>query len=44
MNFWLLLGFSGSPSRPIGPRKMSEFLNKLMINNLGYKNYFPNDF
>ena len=32
-------GFSGSPSRPIGPRKMSEFLNKLMINNLGYKNY-----
>ena len=32
-------GFSGSPSKPIGPRKMSEFLNKLMINNLGYKNY-----
>ena len=32
-------GFSGSPSRPIGPRKMSEILNKLMINNLGYKNY-----
>ena len=32
-------GFSGSPSRPMGPRKMSELLNKLMINNLGYKNY-----
>jgi pimeloyl-ACP methyl ester carboxylesterase len=32
-------GFSGSPSKPIGPRKMSEFLNKLMVNNLGYKNY-----
>ena len=32
-------GFSGSPSRPIGPRKMSEILNKLMINNLGYKDY-----
>ena len=32
-------GFSGSPSRPIGPRKMSEIINKLMINNLGYKNY-----
>ena len=32
-------GFSGSPSRPIGPRKMSKILNKLMINNLGYKNY-----
>ncbi|MDC1212569.1 epoxide hydrolase [Pelagibacteraceae bacterium] len=32
-------GFSGSPSRPIGPRRMSEFLNKLMVNNLEYKNY-----
>jgi pimeloyl-ACP methyl ester carboxylesterase len=32
-------GFSGSSSRPIGPRKMSEILNKLMINNLEYKNY-----
>ena len=32
-------GFSGRPSRPMGPRKMSEILNKLMINNLGYKNY-----
>ena len=32
-------GFSGRPSRPIGPRKMAEILNKLMIKNLGYKNY-----
>ena len=32
-------GFSESPTRPIGPRKMSEILNKLMIDNLGYKNY-----
>ena len=32
-------GFSGRPERPIGPRKMAEILNKLMINNLGYKNY-----
>ena len=31
-------GFSGSPSKPIGPRKMAEILNKLMIDNLGYKN------
>ena len=32
-------GFSGSPSRPIGPRKISKIVNKLMVNNLGYKNY-----
>ena len=32
-------GFSGSPSRPIGPRKMAEILNKLMTKNLRYKNY-----
>ena len=32
-------GFSGSPSKPIGPRKMAEILNKLMIKNLGYKDY-----
>jgi len=32
-------GFSGKPNRPIGPRKMAELLNKLMITNLGYKNY-----
>ena len=28
-------GFSGRPSKPIGPRKMAEILNKLMIENLG---------
>jgi len=32
-------GFSGRPTRPIGPRKMSEVLNNLMVKNLGYKNY-----
>ena len=32
-------GFSGKPSRPIGPRKMAAILNKLMIDNLEYKNY-----
>ena len=32
-------GFSGRPSRPIGPRKMADILNKLMIKNLNYKNY-----
>ena len=32
-------GFSGYPSRPIGPRKMAEIFNKLMTKNLGYKNY-----
>jgi len=32
-------GFSGKPSSPMGPRKMAKFLNKLMIKNLGYKNY-----
>ena len=32
-------GFSGKPSKPIGPRKMAEILNKLMIENLGYKDY-----
>ena len=32
-------GFSGKPDKPIGPRKMAEILNKLMIENLGYKNY-----
>ena len=31
--------FSGKPDKPIGPRKMAEILNKLMIKNLGYKNY-----
>ena len=32
-------GFSGKPTRPIGPRKMAEILNKLMTKNLGYKSY-----
>ena len=32
-------GFSGSPSHPIGPRKMADIFNKLMIKNLGYKNF-----
>jgi len=32
-------GFSGKPSRPMGPRKMAEIFNELMTKNLGYKNY-----
>ena len=32
-------GFSGKPNKPIGPRKMAEILNKLMTENLGYKDY-----
>tara|TARA_B110001450_G_scaffold253254_1_gene276381 strand:+ start:75 stop:1217 length:1143 start_codon:yes stop_codon:yes gene_type:complete len=32
-------GFSGKPTRPIGPRKMAKILNKLMVENLGYNNY-----
>ena len=32
-------GFSSRPSRPIGPRKISEILNELMTKNLGYNNY-----
>ena len=32
-------GFSGKPNKPIGPRKIAEILNKLMIENLGYKDY-----
>jgi microsomal epoxide hydrolase len=32
-------GFSGRPSRPIGPRKMADIFNKLMIENLNYKDY-----
>ena len=32
-------GFSGKTSKPIGPRKIAEILNKLMIENLGYKDY-----
>ena len=32
-------GFSGKPSRPMGPRKMADIFNKLMTKNLGYKIY-----
>ncbi|MDB2470979.1 epoxide hydrolase [Candidatus Pelagibacter bacterium] len=32
-------GFSGRPSTPMGPRKMSAILNKLMIEKLEYKDY-----
>ncbi len=32
-------GFSGRPSRPIGPRKMASILNSLMLNKLGYKKF-----
>ena len=32
-------GFSGRPSRPIGPRKIANILNKLMTEKIGYKNY-----
>jgi len=32
-------GFSGAPKKPIGPRKISEILNKLMTENLNYKQY-----
>ena len=32
-------GFSGHPSKPIGPRKMASIFNILMTDNLGYKKY-----
>jgi pimeloyl-ACP methyl ester carboxylesterase len=32
-------GFSGKPSKPMGPRKMASILNKLMTENLQYKDY-----
>ena len=32
-------GFSGKPSRPIGPRKIAEIFNKLMKEKLNYKEY-----
>ena len=32
-------GFSNSPPRPIGPRKMADIFNTLMTKELGYKNY-----
>jgi microsomal epoxide hydrolase len=36
---YLVLVFLENQPKPIGPRKMAEMLNKLMIENLGYKNY-----
>ena len=32
-------GFSGKPSRPIGPRKMAKIFNNLMTEKLNYNNY-----
>ncbi|MCP4982335.1 MAG: epoxide hydrolase 1, partial [Gammaproteobacteria bacterium] len=32
-------GFSGRPSRPMGPREMANILDKLMVKNLGYESY-----
>ncbi len=32
-------GFSGRPSRPMGPRKMADILNSLMTDVLGYDEY-----
>ncbi|MCP4937103.1 MAG: epoxide hydrolase 1, partial [bacterium] len=32
-------GFSGRPSRPMGPRGMANILAKLMVEKLGYKSY-----
>ena len=32
-------GFSGRPHKPIGPRRMADIFNKLMVENLNYKNY-----
>ena len=32
-------GFSGKPSKPMGPRKMANILNKLMTEKLKHKNY-----
>jgi len=32
-------GFSSKPTKPLGPRKMAEIFNKLMTENLEYKNY-----
>ena len=33
-------GFSDKPNEPIGPRKMAYYINKLLVDVLGYKNYF----
>ena len=32
-------GFSGSPKKPIGPRRIAKIMNKLMTKNLKYKKY-----
>jgi pimeloyl-ACP methyl ester carboxylesterase len=32
-------GFSGRPSKPIGPRKIANIFNKLMVDSLNYKDY-----
>lgn len=32
-------GFSGSPTKPIGPRKIAQLFASLMSNTLGYKNF-----
>ena len=32
-------GFSGSPKKPYGPRKIAELFNKMMTYNLNYKTY-----
>ena len=32
-------GFSDSPKKPMGPRRIAEVLNKLMVDNLEYENY-----
>ena len=33
-------GFSGAPKKPIGPRKIAKIFNKMMTENLEYKNYY----
>ena len=32
-------GFSDTPPKPYGPRKIAEVLNKMMVKNLGYEKY-----
>ena len=32
-------GFSDPPKKPMGPRKIAEVINKLMVDNLEYENY-----
>ena len=33
-------GFSDKPNEPIGPRKMANYINNLLVNVLGHKNYY----